>query len=215
MREYLAVLRAALQGQASFEGRYYRVRWTGAFQAPAPPVLLAGLAPPMLELAGELADGVVLWLCGPAYVRDVAIPALARGRARASKALEGFEVVAAVPLAVTEDHAGVARLFREELCRYLALPYYRTMFRRERLRRRAGGVRPRSGAGSRRGRRAGRAGGRARRDRGRASGPGGGGGVPEGRRHAAGRPAHRAAGGVPRPRNAGGRGPVTPGREAS
>jgi F420-dependent oxidoreductase-like protein len=129
MREYLAVLRAALQGRASFEGRYYRVRWTGAFQAPAPPVLLAGLAPPMLELAGELADGVVLWLCGPAYVRDVAIPALARGRARAGKALEGFEVVAAVPLAVTEDHAGVTRLFREELCRYLALPYYRTMFR--------------------------------------------------------------------------------------
>jgi F420-dependent oxidoreductase-like protein len=129
IREYVTVLRAALQGQASFEGRYYRVRWTGAFRAPAPPVLFAGLAPPMLELAGELADGVVLWLCNPAYVRDVAVPALARGRARAGKPLEGFEVVAAVPLAVTEDHAGATRLFREELCRYLSLPYYRTMFR--------------------------------------------------------------------------------------
>jgi alkanesulfonate monooxygenase SsuD/methylene tetrahydromethanopterin reductase-like flavin-dependent oxidoreductase (luciferase family) len=117
MREYMTVLRAALEGQASFEGRYYRVRWTGAFRAPAPPVLLAGLAPPMLELA-----------C-PAYVRDVAVPALARGRARAGKALEGFEVVAPVPLAVTDDHGGAARLFREELVRYLSLPYYRTMFR--------------------------------------------------------------------------------------
>jgi alkanesulfonate monooxygenase SsuD/methylene tetrahydromethanopterin reductase-like flavin-dependent oxidoreductase (luciferase family) len=129
IREYVAVLRAALGGQARFEGRYYRVRWTGAFRAPAPPVLLAGLAAPMLELAGELADGVVLWLCSPAYVRDVAVPALARGRARAGKPLEGFEIAAAVPLAVTEDHADAARLFREELCRYLALPYYRTMFR--------------------------------------------------------------------------------------
>jgi len=129
MREYMTVLRAALEGQATFEGRYYRVRWTGAFRAPAPPVLLAGLAPPMLELAGELADGVVLWLACPAYVRDVAVPALARGRARAGKALEGFEVVAPVPLAVTEDHAGAARLFREELVRYLSLPYYRAMFR--------------------------------------------------------------------------------------
>jgi alkanesulfonate monooxygenase SsuD/methylene tetrahydromethanopterin reductase-like flavin-dependent oxidoreductase (luciferase family) len=92
-------------------------------------VLLAGLAPPMLELAGELADGVVLWLCSPAYIRDVVVPALARGRARAGRPLEGFEVVAPVPLAVTEDQAGVTRLFREELCRYLALPYYRTMFR--------------------------------------------------------------------------------------
>jgi alkanesulfonate monooxygenase SsuD/methylene tetrahydromethanopterin reductase-like flavin-dependent oxidoreductase (luciferase family) len=129
MREYMAVLRPALHGEAIFEGRYYRVRWTGAFRAPAPPVLLAGLAPPMLELAGELADGVVLWLASPAYVRDVAVPALARGRARAGKALEGFEIAAAVPLAVTDDHSGAARVFREELVRYLSLPYYRTMFR--------------------------------------------------------------------------------------
>jgi alkanesulfonate monooxygenase SsuD/methylene tetrahydromethanopterin reductase-like flavin-dependent oxidoreductase (luciferase family) len=129
MREYVTVLRAALLGHATFEGRYYRVRWTGAFRAPAPPVLMAGLAPPMLELAGELADGVVLWLASPAYIRDVAVPALARGRARAGAPLEGFEIVAPVPLAVSEDHAGLARLFREELVRYLALPYYRTMFR--------------------------------------------------------------------------------------
>jgi alkanesulfonate monooxygenase SsuD/methylene tetrahydromethanopterin reductase-like flavin-dependent oxidoreductase (luciferase family) len=127
-REYVAVLRMALHGQATFEGRYYRVRWAGAFRAPAPLILLAGLAVPMLELAGELADGVVLWLCSPAYVRDVAVPALARGRARAGKALEGFEIAAAVPVAVTEDHAGTTALFREELVRYLSLPYYRRMF---------------------------------------------------------------------------------------
>jgi hypothetical protein len=71
----------------------------------------------------------VLWLASPTYVRDVAVPALARGRARAGKALEGFEIVAAVPLAVTQDHAAATRLFREELVRYLSLPYYRRMFR--------------------------------------------------------------------------------------
>jgi hypothetical protein len=71
----------------------------------------------------------VLWLACPDYVRDVAVPALARGRARAGKPLEGFEAAAAVPLAVTADHAGATRLFREELVRYLSLPYYRTMFR--------------------------------------------------------------------------------------
>jgi alkanesulfonate monooxygenase SsuD/methylene tetrahydromethanopterin reductase-like flavin-dependent oxidoreductase (luciferase family) len=129
IREYVAVLRAALQGQASFQGRYYHVRWTGAFRAPSPPILFAGLAPPMLELAGELADGVVLWLCAPAYIRDVALPALARGRARAGKALEGFEIVAPVPLAVTDDEGAARLIFREELVRYLSLPYYRTMLR--------------------------------------------------------------------------------------
>jgi hypothetical protein len=83
----------------------------------------------MLELAGELADGVVLWLCAPAYIRDVALPALARGRARAGKALEGFEIVAPVPLAVTDDEGAARLIFREELVRYLSLPYYRTMLR--------------------------------------------------------------------------------------
>src|SRR5262249_59787044 len=100
-----------------------------ASRAPAPPFLRAGRAPPMLGLAGELGDGVVLWLASPAYVRDVVVPALARGRARAGKPLEGFEIAAAIPLAVTDDHAGTTRLFREELVRYLSLPYYRTMFR--------------------------------------------------------------------------------------
>lgn len=129
MREYVAILRGALAGEARFEGRYYRVRWTGALRAPAPPVLLAGLAAPMLELAGEIADGVVLWLCAPSYVRDVVVPAVARGRARAGRPVAGFEIAAAVPLAVTGDAAVGTRAFREELVRYLSLPYYRAMLR--------------------------------------------------------------------------------------
>jgi len=66
VREYVTVLRAALSGRARFDGEYFRVSWEGAFQPPAPPpILLAALAGPMLELAGEIADGVVLWLCAP------------------------------------------------------------------------------------------------------------------------------------------------------
>ena len=131
MREYVSVVRAALEGKARFEGQHYRVAWTAAFRPPSPPppLLLAGLAAPMLELAGELADGVLLWLCAPAYIRDAALPALARGRARAGKALDGFEVAAAVPVALTDDVPRLTALFREELVRYLSLPYYRTMLK--------------------------------------------------------------------------------------
>src|SRR5262245_46458459 len=131
MREYVAVVRAALTGRARFEGAYYRVAWQAAFTPPSPPppLLLAGLAVPMLELAGEVADGVVLWLCAPDYIRTVAVPALARGRAKVGKSLDGFEVAAAVPVAVTDDVPGLSAVFREELVRYLLLPYYRTMLR--------------------------------------------------------------------------------------
>jgi alkanesulfonate monooxygenase SsuD/methylene tetrahydromethanopterin reductase-like flavin-dependent oxidoreductase (luciferase family) len=81
----------------------------------------------MLELAGEIADGVVLWLAAPAYVRDKALPAIRRGREKASKTLDGFEIVAAVPSALTADRATAVAQFRVELSRYLALPFYRAM----------------------------------------------------------------------------------------
>jgi F420-dependent oxidoreductase-like protein len=128
MREYVAVLRSALSGQTRFDGEYFRVEWESAFRMPAPPpILLAGLSSRMLELAGEIADGVVLWLCAPQYIRDVAIPALLRGRQRAGKSLDGFEIVAAVPLAVTDDVKAATTAFGEELARYLMLPFYRKM----------------------------------------------------------------------------------------
>jgi alkanesulfonate monooxygenase SsuD/methylene tetrahydromethanopterin reductase-like flavin-dependent oxidoreductase (luciferase family) len=117
MREYVSVLRAALGGKVDHRGPL----------APAPPILLAGLGAKMLELAGEIADGVVLWLCAPAYIRDKAIPAIKRGRQRAGKSLEGFEIVAAVPAALTVDKPAGTALFKAELMRYLALPFYRAM----------------------------------------------------------------------------------------
>jgi alkanesulfonate monooxygenase SsuD/methylene tetrahydromethanopterin reductase-like flavin-dependent oxidoreductase (luciferase family) len=129
MREYVAVLRGALRGSAEFDGRHYRVHWTSGLpvQPPAPPIYLAALSTKMLELAGEIADGAVLWLCPPAYVRDVALPALERGRRRAGKRLDGFDVVAAVPLAITDDRGKALDAFRTELTRYLQLPFYRAM----------------------------------------------------------------------------------------
>jgi F420-dependent oxidoreductase-like protein len=129
IREYCAVLRAALAGKVDHAGARYRAVWqSGLPRLPSPPpILLAGLGPRMLELAGEIADGVVLWLCAPAYIRSVALPAIRRGRERAGKSLAGFEVVAAVPAALTVDRAGATAMFKGELARYLALPFYRAM----------------------------------------------------------------------------------------
>jgi F420-dependent oxidoreductase-like protein len=129
MREYVAVLRGALGAGAEFDGRHFRAHWSFGVpvRPPAPPLYLAALSPRMLELAGELADGVVLWLTPPPYVRTVAVPALERGRRRAGKSLDGFAVVCAVPLAVTDDRQAALEAFRGELTRYLTLPFYRAM----------------------------------------------------------------------------------------
>jgi F420-dependent oxidoreductase-like protein len=129
VREYVAVLRQALTGRVEHAGPRYRVAWqSGVPRLPAPPpIYLAGLGTAMLELAGEIADGAVLWLCAPAYIREHAVPAIRRGRERAGKTLDGFEIVASVPAAVTADRAAAAAAFKGELARYLALPFYRAM----------------------------------------------------------------------------------------
>ena len=129
MREYVAVLRGALGEGSDFTGRHYRARWAMAVPArpAAPPIYLAALSTKMLELAGEIADGVILWLCPPEYVETVAVPAITRGRRRANRPLDGFQIVAAVPLAITDDRAEALSAFRAELVRYASLPFYRAM----------------------------------------------------------------------------------------
>ncbi len=131
VREYVGVLRGLFDGRPfEREGRRYEGR--GLLQMPGtpmpPPIYLGALAVKMTELAGELADGVVFWLCPPDYIERVGMPALQRGRQRAGKTLAGFDVVASVPVALTEARDEAGAVFREELVRYLGLPYYRAMF---------------------------------------------------------------------------------------
>jgi hypothetical protein len=57
----------------------------------------------------------------------VAVPALRRGRERAGRTLAGFQIAAAVPAALTVDRAAGVHLFKQELTRYLALPFSRAM----------------------------------------------------------------------------------------
>ena len=82
----------------------------------------------MLRLAGEIADGVVLWACPASYVGDVVMREVAAGRARAGQELAGFDICAAIPSAVVADPAVAHHGIRAELHRYFGLPFYRAMF---------------------------------------------------------------------------------------
>ena len=94
------------------------------------PIYIAALSPKMLRLAGEIADGVMLWLCNPNYIRDVVVPEVRAGRERAGKELDGFDIVAAVPAAVTDDKAAAYETMRTDLLTYWSLPFYRAMIER-------------------------------------------------------------------------------------
>ena len=95
MREYVAIVRAILRGEPPPPGRrsgrrHFQLSGLGPF--PDLPIYIAALSPNMLQLAGEIADGVILWLCNPAYIRDVVVPAVREGREKAGKTLEGFDI---------------------------------------------------------------------------------------------------------------------------
>jgi alkanesulfonate monooxygenase SsuD/methylene tetrahydromethanopterin reductase-like flavin-dependent oxidoreductase (luciferase family) len=76
----------------------------------------------MLRLAGEIADGVILWLCNPHYIRDMVVPTVREGREKAGKELDGFDIVAAVPSAVADDPTVALDRLRSELVGYFHLP---------------------------------------------------------------------------------------------
>jgi F420-dependent oxidoreductase-like protein len=132
MRDYVAILRAILAGQDPPESVTFptRFHFLGVQPRADLPIYLAGLSPKMLELAGQVADGVILWLCNPDYIRDVVVPHVRAGRRKAGKDLDGFDIVAAVPTAVTDEVDGARATLRADLSPYFLLPFYRQMIER-------------------------------------------------------------------------------------
>ena len=108
MREMILAIRAIwdtwLTGAPlEFRGEFYQHTLMTPFFTPdkkdlgdfgVPKIFLAGVGEMMTEVAGEVCDG---FLCHgfttERYLREVTIPALARGRAKAGKTMEGFEIV--------------------------------------------------------------------------------------------------------------------------
>jgi F420-dependent oxidoreductase-like protein len=131
MREYLAVLLPLLDGQpVSFAGE--TVRANIGLTTPAPgrvPVVLAALGPQMLRLAGEQADGTVLWMCGPATIREHIVPTITAAASGAGRPAP--RVVCSLPVCVTDDPDGARTRAAEIFAIYGELPSYRAMLDRE------------------------------------------------------------------------------------
>jgi alkanesulfonate monooxygenase SsuD/methylene tetrahydromethanopterin reductase-like flavin-dependent oxidoreductase (luciferase family) len=111
MRDFIAILRGAFSGGlVTHEGTVFSVRnFHLDMQLPEEPlkIYIAANGPKMIELAGEVADGMVGWYQSLEYVRDVTMPALERGAARAGRSLDGFDATVGFPAVITRDDSGV------------------------------------------------------------------------------------------------------------
>lgn len=126
LREYLTILRAILQqGEVQFEGK----RLTARARIGAPTgvkVMASALRPNGFRVCGELAEGAISWVCPLPYLRDVAIPAIREGAAKAGR--EAPPLVAHVPTVVSEDRDLVYGAARRQIGFYPRVPFYSQMF---------------------------------------------------------------------------------------
>jgi 5,10-methylenetetrahydromethanopterin reductase len=84
------------------------------------PIMIGATGNKMLELAGEIADGVVLNYCVPPEYNDSAMESLEKGARRSGKSIEDIDRPQLVVCSVDEDHQKAIDTTRELLTQYLA-----------------------------------------------------------------------------------------------
>jgi probable F420-dependent oxidoreductase len=140
MREYILAMRAIWSawndGQPlDFRGEFYRHSLMTPFFSPephtygAPKVFLAAVGEMMTEVAGEVADGILIHgFTTERYVKEVTLPAVERGLAKAGRSRTTFEVSGPlfVVTGTTEEEMAQARTgVKQQIAFYGSTPAYR------------------------------------------------------------------------------------------
>jgi len=143
MREMIMAIRAIWDTwengtPLAFRGDFYTHTLMTPFFTPdradlagfgVPKVFLAGVGEMMTEVAGEVCDGFICHgFTTEKYLREVTLPALARGRAKAGKTMEGFEIVGpsfVVTGNTDADRDAAATGTRQQIAFYGSTPAYK------------------------------------------------------------------------------------------
>ncbi len=143
MREMVLAMRAIwdcwLNGsKLEFRGEFYKHTLMTPFFTPdaadisdygVPKIFLAGVGELMTEVAGEVCDGFICHgFTTERYLREVTIPALERGRAKAGKTMDGFEIIGPSFVVSGSDEAELEAAkagTRQQIAFYGSTPAYR------------------------------------------------------------------------------------------
>lgn len=140
MREFILAMRAVwdcwYNGKPlAFTGEFYSHTLMTPFFTPTdteygpPRVFLAAVGPLMAEVAGEVADGILLHaFTTEKYIRETTLPALQRGWAKAGKSRDEFEIVYPMFTVTgdTQDTVAQAKAtVRQQVAFYGSTPAYK------------------------------------------------------------------------------------------
>jgi probable F420-dependent oxidoreductase len=138
MEDYITAVRAVFasfrSGSLDHHGPFYELtfmtpQWSaGNIAVDDPAVDVAAVNPWMLEMAGRVADGVHIHPIGEiGYLRDIALPALAKGAAAAGRSMDDVDVIVPVFTVVgeTDEERAVWREHaRAQIAFYASTPSY-------------------------------------------------------------------------------------------
>src|SRR4051812_38148116 len=140
MREYILAMRAIWAcwndgEKLDFRGDFYRHTLMTPFFNPgpspygAPKVFLAAVGERMTEVAGEVADGILIHgFTTERYVKEVTLPAIERGLAASGRSRSSFQIsgpLFVVTGADEESFAQAATATRQQIAFYGSTPAYR------------------------------------------------------------------------------------------
>jgi probable F420-dependent oxidoreductase len=131
MREAIQIIRTAAAGErVNFEGEFYRLknfRLAIPAPAPAPRIYIAALGPRMCELAGEVADGVLLNWIPPSAVA-ASVRHVETGAKRANRSLADVDVSVYVRTCVTDERPAVREALARDITGYAIVNAYARFF---------------------------------------------------------------------------------------
>jgi F420-dependent oxidoreductase-like protein len=135
LREHLEVLRSIIDtGTVDHHGTEFTAapEWPVNLPGGTPlPVYVAAMGPKALRVTGELADGTLPYLAGPRTIEEFIVPTI--GEAAAGAGRPAPQVIAAVPVVVTDDVDAEKSKAAEELAFYENIPSYAKVLEREGL----------------------------------------------------------------------------------
>ena len=130
VRESVGLLREILAGQkTNFDGETTSSHGFSLKESPSAlvPIFLAALGQKMLQLAGEIADGVVLNDFTPPDRFGWALEQLNIGAKRAGRRVEEIEIVKRRAFLVTDDEHDAREFFRRYIALYASAPAYQNV----------------------------------------------------------------------------------------
>ncbi|MCH7736573.1 MAG: LLM class flavin-dependent oxidoreductase [Chloroflexi bacterium] len=132
LSDMIHIVRGLLRGEeVSHQGEAIsvsRASLGGAAPQGRVPIYIAALGPRMLQLAGEIADGVLLSWTAASYLEQ-AVRLVREGATKAGRDPSEVEISGYLRVVVTDDLAAGRTSLQQEIARYAGGAHYRSYFR--------------------------------------------------------------------------------------